>query len=102
MYHQVRVARNTMVPTAAMRLGANRSLGRGGAHTSQLAEDDMATHQTRALEAKATLALRNSVVENVVAVQPTLHAVYDAAHASPVEKYTRPPSFLEAQSGLQG
>jgi hypothetical protein len=50
-------------------------------------EDDLARDQTQLLEAKATLALRNSVVENVVAVQPTLKAVHRATHSSPVERY---------------
>lgn len=53
---------------------------------SRAAEHDLAGVQTRLLEAKATLALRNSVVESVVAVQPTLNAVHDAIHASPVER----------------
>jgi hypothetical protein len=56
-------------------------------HASGPAEDDLAKDQTQLLEAKATLALRNSVVENVVAVQPTLKAVHRATHASPVERY---------------
>ncbi len=58
-----------------------------GAGASQVGEDDLAHDQTQLLEARSTLALRNSIVEGVVAVQPTLHAVYDAAHASPVEEY---------------
>lgn len=44
--------------------------------------------QTRLLEAKASLSLRNSVVENVVAVHPTLNAVHNATHAAPVERYS--------------
>jgi hypothetical protein len=60
----------------------NPSKGRAGP-----AEYDLARDQTQLLEAKATLALRNSVVENVVAVQPTLKAVHRATHASPVERY---------------
>ncbi|KAK4177680.1 centromere protein H (CENP-H)-domain-containing protein [Triangularia setosa] len=42
--------------------------------------------RTRLLEAKATLSLRDRVVESVVIVQPTLKAVHHATHASPVEK----------------
>lgn len=53
------------------------------------AEHDLAGDQTQLLEAKATLALRNSVVESVVAVQPTLKAVHRATHASPVEGYVQ-------------
>jgi hypothetical protein len=85
--------RNNAYPagTRALHLSADRSLG-GGAGSSTLAEYELADDQTQLLEAKATLALRDSVVESVVAVQPTLHAVYDAAHASPVERYT--PLFL--------
>ena len=60
----------------------NSSEGRVGP-----AQDDLARDQTQLLEAKATLALRNSVVENVVTVQPTLKAVHRATHASPVERY---------------
>ncbi len=61
----------------------------------------MADDQTRLLEAKATLALRNSIVEGVVAVQPTLHAVYDAAHASPVEQYTPTASLDSKRESLE-
>ncbi|KAK4155356.1 centromere protein H (CENP-H)-domain-containing protein [Chaetomidium leptoderma] len=53
---------------------------------SQTAVHDLVGDQTRLLEAKATLALRNSIVESVVAVQPTLNAVHDAPLASPVER----------------
>ncbi|KAL2178630.1 centromere protein H (CENP-H)-domain-containing protein [Thermothelomyces heterothallicus CBS 202.75] len=47
---------------------------------------DLSENQTRFLEAKATLALCNSVVERVVAVQPTLNAVHQARQASAVER----------------
>ncbi|KAK0633337.1 centromere protein H (CENP-H)-domain-containing protein [Immersiella caudata] len=42
--------------------------------------------QTRLLDAKAAFALRNEVLENVVTVEPTLKAVHNATHASPVER----------------
>ncbi|KAK3310323.1 centromere protein H (CENP-H)-domain-containing protein [Chaetomium strumarium] len=53
---------------------------------SQGTEHALADEQARLLEARATLALRNSVVETVMAVQPTLNAVHHATHASPVER----------------
>ncbi|KAK4239437.1 centromere protein H (CENP-H)-domain-containing protein [Achaetomium macrosporum] len=53
---------------------------------SQDTEHPLADDQARLLEAKAILALRDSVVENVVAVHPTLNAVHHATHASPVER----------------
>lgn len=52
----------------------------------RLTEGDLARYQDQLLEAKATLDLRNLVVENVVAVQPTLNAVHSATHASPAEQ----------------
>lgn len=61
----------------------------------------MARGQMQLLDAKATLSLRNSVVESAVAAQPTLNAVHRATHASPVERYnppapaTRSPKVLE-------
>lgn len=39
------------------------------------------------LEARVALSLRDSIVESVVAAQPTLMAVHRATHASPVERY---------------
>ncbi|KAK4682039.1 hypothetical protein QC764_114220 [Podospora pseudoanserina] len=42
--------------------------------------------RTRLLEAKASLSLRDIVIESVVAVQPTLKAVHHATHTSPVER----------------
>ncbi|KAK4197507.1 centromere protein H (CENP-H)-domain-containing protein [Triangularia verruculosa] len=42
--------------------------------------------QARLLEAKASLSLRDSVVESVVIVQPILKAVHHATHASPIER----------------
>ncbi|KAK0737715.1 centromere protein H (CENP-H)-domain-containing protein [Apiosordaria backusii] len=42
--------------------------------------------QTQLLEAKASLSLRDSVVESVVTAQPTLKAVHHATHTSPVER----------------
>ncbi|KAK0672784.1 centromere protein H (CENP-H)-domain-containing protein [Cercophora samala] len=42
--------------------------------------------RTRLLEAKASLSLRDRVVQSVVIVQPTLKAVHHATHASPVER----------------
>lgn len=53
----------------------------------QLSGHDWAGKQTRLLEAKATLALRNSAVESVAAVHPTLNAVHQATQASVVERY---------------
>lgn len=41
----------------------------------------------RLLEAKGSLSLRDSVVEGVVAVKPTLNAVHHATDASPLERY---------------
>ena len=43
--------------------------------------------QEGALQAKATTALRDQVVENVMLVQPLLNAVHHATHASPIERY---------------
>ena len=54
---------------------------------SRVPGHDLAATQTRLLEAKATLALRNSVVESVTAVQPTLNAVHHMPRASVVERY---------------
>ncbi|KAK1757564.1 centromere protein H (CENP-H)-domain-containing protein [Echria macrotheca] len=42
--------------------------------------------QLRVLEAKTALELRNSVIENVVMVHPTLKAVHNATQTSPVER----------------
>ncbi|KAK0754061.1 centromere protein H (CENP-H)-domain-containing protein [Schizothecium vesticola] len=42
--------------------------------------------QEEALQAKATVALRDQVVENVLLVQPLLNAVHHATHASPIER----------------
>jgi hypothetical protein len=47
--------------------------------------------QTQLLDAKATFSLRNAVIENVVIVEPTLRAVHNATHASPVERYASMP-----------
>jgi len=46
----------------------------------------LAVEHTQLLKAKATFALRNTVVENVVAIQPALEAVHNA-NASPIERY---------------
>ncbi|KAH6625943.1 centromere protein H (CENP-H)-domain-containing protein [Chaetomium sp. MPI-SDFR-AT-0129] len=51
---------------------------------------DSSGNQTQVLEAKATLALRNSVVDNVVVVQPTLNAVHQATETSVVERALLP------------
>ncbi|KAH6854368.1 centromere protein H (CENP-H)-domain-containing protein [Chaetomium sp. MPI-CAGE-AT-0009] len=51
----------------------------------QVSGHDWAGKQTRLLEAKATLALRNNAVESVAAVQPTLNAAHQATQASVVE-----------------
>ena len=42
--------------------------------------------QNLLLEAKATLAVRDSVVESVVTAPPTLKAVHHATQASPIER----------------
>jgi hypothetical protein len=58
--------------------------------SQQISErDELATQQAKLLEAKATLDLRDGVVQNVLAVQPTLNAVHHATHASPVDRYRR-------------
>ncbi|KAK4032678.1 centromere protein H (CENP-H)-domain-containing protein [Parachaetomium inaequale] len=59
-------------------------------HASSVPGHDLAATQTRLLEAKATLALRNSVVESVAAVQPTLNAVHHMPQASVVERVLLP------------
>ncbi|KAL2141596.1 hypothetical protein VTI28DRAFT_2198 [Corynascus sepedonium] len=61
---------------------SHRASGVGGPVTAH----ELSESQTRFLEAKATLALCNSVVEGVVAVQPTLNAVHQARQASRVER----------------
>ncbi|KAK4144619.1 centromere protein H (CENP-H)-domain-containing protein [Dichotomopilus funicola] len=55
-----------------------------------LPSHDSSGNQTQVLEAKATLALRNSVVDNVVVVQPTLNAVHQATETSVVERALLP------------
>ncbi|KAK4449375.1 centromere protein H (CENP-H)-domain-containing protein [Podospora aff. communis PSN243] len=42
--------------------------------------------QPQLLAAKAAFSLRNAVIDNVVIVEPTLRAVHNATHASPVER----------------
>ncbi|KAK3383918.1 centromere protein H (CENP-H)-domain-containing protein [Lasiosphaeria ovina] len=54
--------------------------------SSQLAEIDVEEAQLHLLESKAALALRNDVLESVVTIQPTLRAVHNAAHTSPIER----------------
>lgn len=71
------------VPLGARRAGAN---SRAESDISRRTEDDLAVGQAQLLEARATLDLRNSVVENVVAVQPILNAVHRATQASPAER----------------
>ena len=53
----------------------------------QDAETVLGGLQEGALQAKATTALRDQVVENVMLVQPLLNAVHHATHASPIERY---------------
>ena len=52
--------------------------------------------QEGALQAKATTALRDQVVENVMLVQPLLNAVHHATHASPIERYK--PGIFRCQT----
>ncbi|KAK0733335.1 centromere protein H (CENP-H)-domain-containing protein [Lasiosphaeria miniovina] len=42
--------------------------------------------QLHLLESKAALALRNDVLKSVVTIQPTLRAIHNAAHTSPIER----------------
>ncbi|KAK1828197.1 centromere protein H (CENP-H)-domain-containing protein [Podospora conica] len=49
-------------------------------------QDTVDSLQEEALSAKATVVLRDQVVENVWLVQPVLNAVHNATHASPIER----------------
>ncbi|KAK3899079.1 centromere protein H (CENP-H)-domain-containing protein [Staphylotrichum tortipilum] len=51
----------------------------------QTVRHGLAVEHSQLLKAKATFALRNTVVENVVAIQPALEAVHNA-NASPLER----------------
>ncbi|KAK3394624.1 centromere protein H (CENP-H)-domain-containing protein [Podospora didyma] len=53
---------------------------------TRLAGEGMDIIQMRILDASAALALRNSVVENVMIAQPILRAVHNATHASKIER----------------
>ena len=55
--------------------------------------------QSRLLDAKTALALRNDVVEGVVIIEPALKAVHNATHASPTEKYHSSPRSPYASQG---
>ncbi|AEO65788.1 uncharacterized protein THITE_2113209 [Thermothielavioides terrestris NRRL 8126] len=67
-------------------LTSQRSHGVIETSASRRAENDLAVDEARLLEARATLDLRDSVVENVVTLQPILNAVHHATHASPLER----------------
>ncbi|KAL2122600.1 hypothetical protein VTJ04DRAFT_3055 [Mycothermus thermophilus] len=53
---------------------------------SQGNEQDFERLRLQLLEAKATLALRDCIVENTISLQPSLNAVHHATHASPAER----------------
>lgn len=56
------------------------------ASQSEINDATATESQKHLLEAKATLAVRDSVVESVVTAPPILKAVHHATHASPVER----------------
>ncbi|KAH6636755.1 centromere protein H (CENP-H)-domain-containing protein [Chaetomium tenue] len=66
-------------------LRSQRSHHASADESPQVSGHNWAGKQTHLLEAKATLALRNSAVESVAAVQPTLNAAHQATQASIVE-----------------
>ncbi|KAL2269897.1 hypothetical protein VTJ83DRAFT_2081 [Remersonia thermophila] len=68
---------------------------------SQHNEQNSEEQRLQLLEAKATLALRDSIIENTISLQPTLNAVHHATGASPAERDLLPTIEQRDSTAIQ-